>query len=377
MSDYILLTGMTGQIGRYLLRDLLLEGRQLAVLVRPIGERSAQQRVNEIVEQWEEEIGTSLPLPVCLEGDTSREFFGLNQHNRRWVRKNCRTLLHNAASVEFGGNNGHTWDNNIQGAQRAIEVCHLGAIDHLLYVSTAYVCGKHDRTFYEDDLQVGQTFRNEYEHSKFAAEQLLRKARTPDLLTVLRPGIVVGDHSTGYSKTFHSFYRYVQFTSLLANHASRDDRGRWRHDVRINLSGHEERNFVTVDWVSAAISAIVMGTKWHGRTYHLTPSQPTMAHEVEEALEKFFQYEGVRFVGQKGLDATNSTFEEQRFYEYIAQYNDYWHDDPVFNRRNTNQATEAIPERRVDVDCLGRLIDFAVRNRFGRRRHKSALVKAD
>ncbi len=370
MSDYILLTGATGQIGRYLLRDLLLKGQSLAVLVRPSGDASARQRIVEIVEQWEKELGQSLPLPVCLEGDTNREFFGLNLHDRLWVKENCGTLLHNAASVAFGGNNGHTWDNNLAGAQRALDVCRLGRIDHLVYVSTAYVCGRHNRTFYEDHLQVGQSFRNEYEHSKFAAETLIRDAGIPDMLTVLRPGIVVGDHDTGYSTTFHSFYRYVQFTSLLANLVSRDDRGRWKNNVRINLSGHEKRNFVTVDWVSAAMAAIVLDAKWHGRTYHLTPSQPTVAHEIEEALERFFQYEGVRFVGQTGFDAAKSTSEEQRFYEYIAEYNDYWQDDPVFDRRNTNQATESILEQRIDTDCLVRLIEFAVRNDFGRRHVK-------
>ena len=373
MSETILLTGTTGQIGRYLVRDLLLTGQPVAVLVRPHGETSAQQRVDAIMERWSEKLGRSLPPPVCLEGDTNREFFGLNLHDRRWVRENCGTLLHNAASVEFGGNNGHTWNNNIVGAQQAIDVCRHGQIDHLVFVSTAYVCGKHGRTFFEDNLQVGQTFRNEYEHSKFAAEQMIRDAGHPDVVTILRPGIVVGDHATGYSTTFHSFYQYVQFTSLLANVASRDDRGRWQHNVRINLLGDEKRNFVTVDWVSAAMTAIVLAAKWHGRTYHLTPRQPTTAHEIEAALENFFQYEGVRFVGQKALDAGNSTHEERRFYDYLVQYSDYWQDDPVFDRRNTNQATESILEPRVDVDCLGRLIEFAVRNRFGRRRRPACV----
>jgi hypothetical protein len=62
--------------------------------------------------------------------------------------------------------------------------------------------------------------------------------------------------------------------------------------------------------------------------------------------------------------------EERRFYEYLSEYNDYWQDDPNFDRRNSDQASELIEEGRVDVDCLYRLIDFAVDNRFGRQRRK-------
>ena len=43
--------------------------------------------------------------------------------------------------------------------------------EHFGYVSTAYVAGTHEGEFTEDDLDVGQGFRNSYERSKFEAEQ--------------------------------------------------------------------------------------------------------------------------------------------------------------------------------------------------------------
>ena len=38
MSKYLLLTGATGLVGQYLLRDLLLEGMPVAVLIRSQGQ---------------------------------------------------------------------------------------------------------------------------------------------------------------------------------------------------------------------------------------------------------------------------------------------------------------------------------------------------
>ena len=43
-------------------------------------------------------------------------------------------------------------------------------------MSTCYVSGRYDGVFAEDDLDVGQAFRNHYEATKFEAEMLVRKA---------------------------------------------------------------------------------------------------------------------------------------------------------------------------------------------------------
>ena len=49
-----------------------------------------------------------------------------------------------------------------------------GGLDRYAQVSTAYVAGTHTGRFTEDDLDVGQGFRNTYEQSKFESEQLVR-----------------------------------------------------------------------------------------------------------------------------------------------------------------------------------------------------------
>ncbi len=364
--DTILLTGATGQIGRYLLRDLLEQQRPLAVLVRGQGGLSAKQRVSQLIAEWERISGRSLPTPVCLEGDTTQAGFGLSSRDQHWVQDHCSTLLHNAANVEFQSSNGETWQNNVESAQRTLEVCRDNKLEHLVFVSTAYVAGRRTDLVHEDELDCGQTFRNEYEHSKFEAERTIRAAKGMDCVTVLRPAIVVGDYQTGYTHSFHSFYQFALFTWMFANSADKDALGRWKHNVRLTLTGHELRNLVCLDWVSAAMTSIVGDRNCWGKTFHLTPKRPTQVHEVETALQQYFNYDGVKYVGSESIDLSTGSNEEKRFYEYLSGYSEYWENDPRFDRANTDAATLHIPEPHIDTECMQRLIDYAVRTRFGR-----------
>ena len=59
------------------------------------------------------------------------------------------------------------------------EIAAGGRLRRLVHVSTAYVSGRHAGDFGEQDLDVGQEFRNTYERSKNEAEQLLRRSRGP------------------------------------------------------------------------------------------------------------------------------------------------------------------------------------------------------
>src|SRR5260370_36952060 len=74
------------------------------------------------------------------------------------------------------------------------------------YLSTAFVAGRHRGRFSERDLDLGQSFRNSYERSKFEAELLVRSAMTDVPITVIRPSIVMGHSRTGETTAFNVLY---------------------------------------------------------------------------------------------------------------------------------------------------------------------------
>ena len=241
MSSYLLLTGATGLVGQYLLRDLLLKGSSVAVLIRSRGSESPQDRLEQLLGHWETEFGTELPRPMCLEGDITRADLGLNVQARRWAGKHCTALLHNAASLTFSGKDRSSdpWLSNLTGTANILQFCRHAGVRRLHYMSTAYVCGNRPGTILESELEHACGFRNDYENAKYEAEQLVRSASFLDSLTVYRPAVIVGDSRTGYTTTYHNLYAYFQFAWMLRQFADLQEDGRWYIALRLNLTGDE------------------------------------------------------------------------------------------------------------------------------------------
>ena len=99
MQEFTLLTGSTGLLGQYLLRDLLAKGLRVAVVVRPSKTLDARSRVDAIMSRWDRLEGRYLPRPVVLTGNLSSPGIGLSRQERLWIKNNCHTVLHNAASL--------------------------------------------------------------------------------------------------------------------------------------------------------------------------------------------------------------------------------------------------------------------------------------
>jgi nucleoside-diphosphate-sugar epimerase len=374
MPEHLLLTGAVGLLGRYLLRDLLLEGVPLAVLIRSQKEQSAPARLQSVLAYWEEQLGRPLPRPICLEGDLTVPGLGLTDEGRRWIAQHCRGVIHNAASLTFTGSDRaqEPWLTNVTGTDHLLAVCRELNLHELHYVSTAYVCGLRPGPVAETELECGQKFRNDYEDSKYETELRVRAASFLRRLTVYRPAIIVGDSRTGYTSTYHGLYSYLQFVWMLSQYATRNANGRWLADVRLNITGDEPRNLVPVDWVSAVMTHILVHPEWHGRTYHLAPRRPVTARALEAAMSEVFAYYGPTFVGPEGLARGDLNEIEKAFYDYVNRYAPYWAQEPVFDCTNTDTAAPALPCPDLDHSMLRRLTEFAIQDQWGKRTGRRA-----
>src|SRR5882724_10487430 len=85
LMSYLLLTGATGLVGRYLLRDLLALDLPVAVICRSSVAESAASRVESVMERWERIAGRSLSRPVVLSGDLRQPLAGLDAEQQAWV----------------------------------------------------------------------------------------------------------------------------------------------------------------------------------------------------------------------------------------------------------------------------------------------------
>jgi thioester reductase-like protein len=369
---HVLLSGASGLVGQYLLRDLLLEGQPVAVVIRSQGKKSAEQRLEQILDYWERDTNKSLPRPKCLEGDIGQEDLGLSKEDRAWVADHCRSIIHNAASLTFFGKDRdqEPWLSNYTGTAHVLDFCRRARVREMHYMSTAYVCGRRTGVIRENEFECGQEFRNDYEECKFEAEKLVRAANFFDQLTVYRPAVIVGDSHTGYTATYHGLYSYLQFVWLMVRMLPHDDDDRIYYPCRLTLTGEERRNLIPVDWVSAVTSHIFLNPSLHGQTYHLTPLEQVTARESHDAMMRYFNFYGPTFVGPGELDPASMNDYEKMFYEYVSRYMEYWSVEPVFDCSHTLAAAPDLPCPTIDAACWQRLIDYAVQDRFGKRRDK-------
>ena len=138
---------------------------------------------------------------------SSETGLGLAEESRERLSREVTTVLHCAASVSFDLPLDESRSVNVEGTRRMLgfaRSCHR--LERFSYVSTAYVAGEPGGLFREDELEVGQRFRNPYERSKFEAELALRSEGSDLPLQILRPSIVVGDSSTGRTSSFNVLY---------------------------------------------------------------------------------------------------------------------------------------------------------------------------
>ncbi len=370
LKKYVLFTGATGFIGRYLLRQMLANDIPVAVIARSSNGNGANERIREIVAGFEREEGRTLPKPKCFTGNISEEMLGVDDFALDWFEENCGSCFHNAASIRFhapdGDKSKDPYLSNVGGTGNVLELCKVAQIKQLHYVSTAYVSGDRSDLCKEDELEVGQGFHNDYQASKIMAEKLVHDADEFDSKTIYRPGLVVGDSKTGYT-THPDFglYHYIEFLSMIVPslRAADSSIGTLPINLRLRFTGQERRNIVTIDWVAAMMYHIFTTPELHNRTYHLTPDDPCRSEEIVDALAKYFDFSGIKYVGHGELAKEGRTEFENMFYDYVEQFEVFWGDEPTFDRQNTD-SIPGFPTPKIDADCLARLIKFAVEECF-------------
>src|SRR5262249_11642230 len=136
--------------------------------------------------------------------------------DRNWIARHCTRVVHAAADVSLRRSpGGDPWTTNVDGTQRLLDLCAALGVGELHHVSTAFVCGERAGPIREDELDRGQAFHNDYERSKFEAERRVRASQGLRA-TVYRPSVIVGDSVTGYTSSYHGFFRFLELGDRLA-----------------------------------------------------------------------------------------------------------------------------------------------------------------
>ncbi|EMI23384.1 Male sterility domain protein [Rhodopirellula europaea SH398] len=369
--QYTLMTSATGLVGQYLLRNAMMSGKRVAVIARSTKKNTAHERVEAILQRFESELSRELPRPVCLEGDIVQPNLGLSAGATDWVRQNCDRMIHGAAVLKFQGSDrsGDPWKTNLDGTKNVLAFCRKTDIRDFHYLSTAYVCGNRTDLVRESDLDVGQSFRNDYEQSKFEAEQAVRAASFIDQLTVYRPAVISGDSQTGHTTSYHGLHTYLRLMALLVPMVEPDQNGVRHTPIRLPMTGDERRNVVPIDWVADVVSRLLDTPEAHGQTYHLTPRVHLTPRKIIDCCCSYFNSTGVQYCGDIDVPSNELNGFERNYFSGVSLYESYNTTDPTFDNANLLAFTADLPCPEIDETVVHRYLAFGLADRWGKRRN--------
>jgi len=268
-----LFTGFPGFIGARLIPRLLelRPGARFRLLVQPKFETAALDSVAEIERAHPATKGHLSLVP----GDITEERLGLSVSAARALQHELTGAFHLAAVYDLAVKREVGVKINVDGTRNVLDfLAGARGFERLHYVSTAYVSGTAVGVYRETDLDVGQSFRNHYEETKFLAERLVVESGVPQV--TYRPGIVVGDSRTGETAKFDGPYFVLSAMERMPSPG-----------VFMKIgSGRNPVNLVPVDFVVEALAQLAWSGAPAGRTYHLTDPAPLQVIEVAELLAK-------------------------------------------------------------------------------------------
>jgi thioester reductase-like protein len=375
MASHFFITGGTGLVGTYLIPRLLQQfpGSTMTLLVRAEDESEAEARARAIAQRIAREYGipdATNRLEGML-GDVSLDHCGVQGDNLAKIVSTTTHIIHGAATIRFD----HPLDEaraiNCGGTRRMLAIAQMcvdkGKLERFIYIGSSSVSGQRAGNIYEDELEMGQTFFNTYEHSKNESERIVRDhfSRIPSI--VFRPSIIIGDSRTGETTSFNVIYiplRLLQMGLLTYVPGA--------PDTLMDL--------VPIDWVDDAMAYIMKHPESTGKVFHITagPKRAAPLHEVVgRAIEYFDRYTPLRnprtveYITRTEFERRRSTMRgrEDTLMSQLDTLLPYVSINRLFDSKNTDallaESGITFPRFRNYAD---RIFEYCVKTNWGKTR---------
>lgn len=266
-SDCILVTGFPAFTARRMIAKIVASQPEVRVKLL------ARGKFADDAQRFATELDAS--RVEVLVGDVCDMDLGLSTLEYAALCKELTAVYH-LAGVYYTGIDPRTARRiNVVGTRGALELAaDCTRLRRFLHWSTAQVSGKRRGLVREDELDPTRGWHNVYERTKFDAEKLARAAMQRLPVTIVRPGVIVGDSKTGEIDRLDGPY-YLMV--LIATNAS---------GLRLPLPGHGEGplHLVPIDYVIDAAHHLTVDERAAGRTFHLTDPEPVKARRVFELV---------------------------------------------------------------------------------------------
>ncbi|AYF73830.1 NAD-dependent epimerase/dehydratase family protein [Nocardia yunnanensis] len=338
--DMVLLTGASGLVGAEVAARLTAAGRGVAAVLHS----NSRIRRND---------GTAYEPDLRVSGDIRQPGLGIDAETAAGLAGRVGMIVHCAATTAFDAAPETYEELNVTGASHAIALALAWDVP-LVHVSTAYVCGLRHGVIGEDELDVGQSFGNGYEHSKLRAEQLVRAAGERGLRwAVVRPGIVTGALADGAIREYKNLYTVVK---LMVEGKLRTLPG--RYDATLALAPVDHVADVVVAAAVAGFDTVA------GSTLHAVGHDTLSLREVSDVLAEYPSFEVATFVPESTFRADDLDAIEREYYLRIGTlYTSYFQRRLSFDTGAADRLLDRLPPR-TGKDYLRLLLDHCLESGY-------------
>ncbi|KAK9775047.1 putative Alpha-aminoadipate reductase [Seiridium cardinale] len=217
----VFLTGATGFLGAYLVKDILdRTSRKIKLIAHVRGVKDSSAALERLKLSlgayglWKDEWSSRLS---CVIGDLSLPRLGLNDASWQRLAAEVDVVIHNGATVHWVKRYQDMMTSNVLSTLDAMALCNEGKpktftfvsstsvldTDHYIKLSEQQTSTGQGAVYESDDMQGSRRgLGTGYGQTKWVSEQLVREAGKRGLLgSVIRAGYILGDMITGVCNT--------------------------------------------------------------------------------------------------------------------------------------------------------------------------------
>jgi thioester reductase-like protein len=271
----IFFTGYPGFIGRWQVRSILADDPDVEFIF--LVQEKFMGRAAEDIAELERESNAERGSLRAVAGDVTDPRLGMSDESYESLADWATEVWHLAGAFDLTVSEGLARKVNYWGVRHIVDFCKACTdLSHLVHFSSVVVHAEREGLVLEDELDAGQELINNYFMTKFWGEVEVRRAMEEGLpAIIIRPAGVMGDSRTGETDKFDNIYLTFGVLNLL---------GRYKLPPMYLGEGTMRPNFVPIDFLVDAITAITRNPAAVGRCFHVVDPDPPTAREMFDVI---------------------------------------------------------------------------------------------